>query len=120
MHTIFRLLIATAASIIAAFGAVAIILYAFDIQAPKLAAIVAVGTWIGVYKLIKPTKKVLIKRETKYVENYYPNGVLHEKGEIVFGKREGEWDIFNEEGLHIKTIVYEDGEEKYSRNANPF
>ena len=119
MHWIFRILIATGASMIACFGSIALILLIFDIQAPKLGAIITVATWIGVYKSIKPTKNEIEKKETKFVETYDQHGVIMEKGKMVFGKKEGEWDIFNEEGLHIKTIVYEDGEEKYSRNADP-
>ena len=123
MHKIFRILIATVVSAIALFVSVALIILLFDVQAPTIAALVAIGAWIISYKLIKPTKKEEYRQQqrliNKPVENYYPNGVVKEKGEMIAGKREGEWDIFNEEGLHIKTIVYENGEERYSRNAEP-
>lgn len=123
MNIFFRILIATVISAIMLVVSIALILFIFDVQAPKIAGLITIGTWIFSYKLIKPTKKEEYRQEqklvNKYVENYYPDGVLKEKGKIIAGKREGEWDIFNEEGLHIKTIVYEDGKERYSRNSDP-
>jgi hypothetical protein len=117
MNQLFRILIATAAAIVALFGSIALILLIFNVQAPKLGAIITIATWVGVYKFIKPAKKESQSIETKYVETFHPNGMIMEKGNIVYGKKEGNWDIFNEEGEFIKTVVYDDGEEKYTRNA---
>lgn len=123
MNKLLRILIATIISAIALIVSVALILLIFDVQAPKIAGLITIGIWVASYKLIKPTKKEEYRQAqkliNKYVENYHPNGVLKEKGEVIAGRREGNWDIFNEEGLHVKTIYYEEGEERYSKNADP-
>jgi len=109
MKTLLRILVATIAAIIVLVGSVALILLIFHVEAPKIAAILSFGTWVGVYKLLKP--KTIIPPS----ENYHPDGHLKEKGNIINGKKEGDWDVFDENGKYIKTVFYVDGKERYSK-----
>ena len=118
MNKLFRILIATGVSVVVLVGSIALILLIFDVQSPKIAAVFSISSWLLTYKLIKPSKKELERKETKHVETYHPNGVVMEKGEIVFGKRQGKWDKFNEEGEYIETSYYENGEWRYSKKED--
>ena len=40
---------------------------------------------------------------------YWDNGKIHEKGKYVMGQKEGDWVLYDYEGIKIITIRFEDG-----------
>ncbi len=117
MKKIYRILIATLVAVATSFLVLVIGLLLFNAELPRLAAILFITSWGVTYSAIKKTKKELDKKKTVPSEILHENGVVKEKGKVMYGKREGEWDVFNTEGEYIRTDVYEDGDFRYTKGA---
>jgi hypothetical protein len=115
MKKTYRILIALGVAVITMFGSIALILLIFNVQAPRLGALLTIAAFWFTYKAIKPTQQELDKKKTMYKEIYHTNGIVKEKGNIVYGKRQGDWDVFNEQGEYMETHYYDNGEFKYKK-----
>jgi hypothetical protein len=117
MNIIFRILIASGVAMVTMVATIMLTLLLFNVEAPKPALILGFAAWIVTFKMIKPSKKEIEKKKTHYKETFHENGVIKEKGMLKHGIREGEWDIFNEEGAYIRTDVYVNGQVNHTREA---
>jgi hypothetical protein len=115
MKKIYRILIALGVAVITLFSSIVLILFIFNVQAPRLAALLTIGAFWFTYKAIKPTQRELDKKKTLATATYHTNGLIKERGNIVYGKRQGDWAVFNEEGEYMETRYYDDGELKYTK-----
>ena len=111
MKKIFRILIAFVIGIISLGFSIALYLTLFEEE--QIASTFGVATAVAVmfftYKNLPATKKELLEQNTKLIETHYPNGITKERGKMVYGKKDGEWEYYNEAGALIKEDIYNDG-----------
>lgn len=109
MNFWIRLLIAVVVALLVMVLSVFFMVYFFDNNKSRLPAGIGVAAGFLTFKLIKPSKKE-IEKMTKLSCIYHENGNIKEKGKIIDGNREGNWDFFNEDGEFVETKCYKDGE----------
>ena len=109
MNFWLRILIAIVVALLVMVLSVFCMVYFFDTNKSRLAAGIGVAAGFLTFKLIKPSKKEIAKM-TKESSVYHENGNIKEKGKIIDGHREGNWDFFNEDGEFVETKCYRGGE----------
>lgn len=109
MNQVSRIIIATLVSFAALFLSALWFVAVYEQGNPELQALIGVIAWTITYNSIKAkpaeTKEneesPLVAHES--TPRVYEETIVREKGKLVNGKREGEWDFFNENGEYIES-----------------
>jgi|SRR6478735_2195277 len=106
----FRILIALAAGIASLVLSIVIYLLMFEEgEASTFGAATAVAVMFFTYRNFSSPKNELLKQNTKLVEEFHANGITRERGKLIYGKKDGEWEYYNEKGELIREDIYSDG-----------
>lgn len=106
----FRILISFAAGIASLVLSIIIYMLMFEAdEASSFGAATAVAAMFFTYKNIAPPKDELLEQNTKLVEEFHANGITRERGKLIYEKKDGEWEYYNENGELIREDIYTDG-----------
>ena len=113
MKKVYRLLISIGVTLIVVFvGAILKVLVdeRFNMNfSIKIVVLLSLGCGYITYKMIKPSKKQLIKN-TKMTELTYESGVVKARGKLFNDQQIGEWEFFDEQGQYLETKDFGSGE----------
>jgi hypothetical protein len=108
MKKVYRILIATAITLIILTISVFIMIGILNIQNPTILAIICVITWTTSYRLIKgkPKSKPELMEVFWESSDTSSEPIIKERGHTLNGERVGEWDQFSASGEFLQTIDY--------------